>query len=238
MSQDQHLAAHSQFAQGIRSYRPSGWVTAYANLRATTLNFDYWWQKLAGHRIVSSDMAHKQPPVPLLSVARLEVDALIQYREAAKARGLNPSIKAAKQDSRLKADLLTMARVSNPAYVDAHNRMFHHMWHVWVLPPASSLSLIMKYITIGLATGTVAAAVWRYGYHLPERRKIDAFYKTLYSEHPEFWPALAMQKRNVRFLKRSPIQPRLFHTQTHLPSHSPPADFLTSIPLDSIFLSY
>lgn len=237
-SNEQHLAAQTRFAQSARSYRPSGWVTAFANLRSTTFSFDYWWQQLAGHRMITADMAHKQPPVPLLSVARLEVDALIQYREAAKAAGLDPSVKAAKYDARLKAELMTKARISNPAYVDAHNRMFHHMWHVWVLPPASSLSLIMKYISIGLITGTIAASIWRYGYHLPERRKIDAFYKTLYSEHPEFWPALAMQKKNVRFFGGYKTKPRLLHTQSHLPSPNPPAHFLALNSLDFTFLPY
>lgn len=231
MQPEQHFAAQTKFAQAVATYRPSGWVTALSNLRSTTLNFDYWWQRLAGDRMIAADMAHKQPPVPLLSVARLEVDTFITFRDAMKAQGLDTSIKAVKQDTQHKAYLLTQARVSNVAYVDAHNRMFHHMWHTWALPPASSLSLISKYIVVGLITGTIGACIWRYGYHLPERRKIDAFYKTLYSEHPEFWPALAMQQKKVR------KSPRLTHTQTHFTLHSPPCFFLHPLFIDFTYLT-
>ena len=198
MASNTNLVAQSNYVNSIRDYRPSGWVKAYVNARSTILNFDYWWYRLAGERIVASDLKAKEPPVPLLSVARLETDAFIAFREAAKKNGLDTSIAAAGQNVQYKTHLLAQARLSNPMWVDVHNRMYHHMWHVWVLPPAAALSMIGKYIAIGSITGTIAGAIWRYGYHLPERRKIDAFYKTLYAEHPEFWPALAMQKNNVR----------------------------------------
>jgi hypothetical protein len=159
------------------------------------LNVDYLWHKYAGQRIIDADLKHKTPPVPLLTMARLETDAFIAFREAAKKQGLDTSINAVAQNPQYKTHLLTQARVSNPVYVDASNRLIHHMWHSWALAPGSALSMIMKYITIGGVTGLFAAGVWRYGYHLPERRKIDAFYKSLYAEHPQFWPALAMQKK-------------------------------------------
>lgn len=198
MSVESHIAAAATFTDAMRNYRASGWVNGLAKLRGSFLHFDYWWDRLVGDRILARDAAHKEPPVPISSLQRLEVDAFIAYRQAAKAQGLDVSLSASKENAATKAFLFGQARANNAVYVDAHNRMYHHMWHMWVLPPGSALSVISKYIAIGIITGTAAAAVWRYGYHLPERRKIDAFYKTLYTEHPEFWPALAMQKRNVR----------------------------------------
>jgi len=198
MSSDSHLTAQSRYVDLHRDYRPSGWVNAYVKARSSFLNFDYWWDRLLGERIVASDLKAKEPPVPLLSVARLETDAFIAFREAAKKDGLDVSMAAVGQNVQYKTHLLGQARLSNPMWVDVHNRMYHHMWHVWVLPPAAALSMVGKYIAVGGISGLIAGSIWRFGYHLPERRKIDAFYKTLYAEHPEFWPALAMQKNNVR----------------------------------------
>ena len=195
MSANTFLETQAKFVENTRNYRPAGWLMAWANARATWLNFDHVWDNSLGQRIVDADVAHKEPPVSLLSVARLEVDAFVRFREQLKKDGLNPSIKATGEQNHYKAMALTAARVSNPVYVDVHNRMFHHMWHVWVLPPASGLSMISKYIFLGTTTGLFFGAIWRYGYHLPERRHIDAFYKSLYADHPEYWPALAMQKK-------------------------------------------
>lgn len=192
---DKAVELSHKFVEKTRNYRPSGWVLAWGNARATFLNFDYWWTNTLGNRIVEADMVQKKPPVPLLSLSRLELDTFIAFRETAKKQGIDTSINNAGQGFEYKAHLLSQARVSNPVYVEAHNRAVHHMWHTWGLAPASALSLIAKYIALGAVSGLFAAGIWRYGYHLPERRKIDTYYKSLYAEHPQYWPALAMQKK-------------------------------------------
>lgn len=208
------LNAQNAWVATSRKYRPSPWVAGLLNARSTWLNFDYWWDRTLGERIIHKDLEHKQPPVSLLEVSRLEVDTMIAYRESMKKVGVDPSITASTSQALYKAEKLAQVRAADQVYVDVINKMNHHMHHVYGMPPAHGLSLIMKYVVIGTITGTALAAVWRYGFHLPERRKIDAFYKSLYADHPEFWPALAMQqKKHVRPYLSLSLRD---HTNTHL----------------------
>lgn len=181
-------------------YNKGGFFQKYVEARSTWLNFDAIFNKYAGSIIFKRDMAEKKPPVSLSAFTAQEVDLVLKWQEVCKEQlKIDVSIKNLKnldKAQRAKAFELWGKTVhSSPEYLKNCKELSFHMWHVWSLPPASYKVAIARYLAVGTITGLIGGAIFKYGYHIPYRRKLDAYYKQLYTDHPEYWPALGATKK-------------------------------------------
>lgn len=180
-------------------YNKGGLLQKIVEARATWFNFDSVFNKFAGNLLFKRDMVEKKPPVSLSEFAAQEVDLVIKWQEACKEQlKIDTSIKNLKNltkgEKEQVFELWGKMVHSSPEYLKNSKELSFHMWHVWSLPPASYKVAIARYLAIGSITGIAGGLWFRYGYHIPERRKLDAYYKQLYKEHPEYWPALKVKK--------------------------------------------
>lgn len=168
-------------------------------------NFDLLWDKFAG-----SLLKKIYNPTPELSdkllkdLEKLELKIELTTREIMSRN--NKSAITAKEIATKPHSYIfynnfqILASPSNSALID--NAIFHS-FNSTKFVPVHSVIFIFKYFALGLITGTIVASMWRFGFHIPQRKRADAYYKRLYEDNPEYWPALAQQKYQdaKRFVK-------------------------------------
>lgn len=179
--------------------KKSSFIFKYFEARKTWLNFNHFYNTYVGNIVFRRDMEEKKPPVALDKFAVQELDLMIQWQKACKEKlNIDTSIKNLKNlTTKQKEEAFglwgNIVR-ENATYCKARSDLAFHMWHVWTLPPASYKVLIAKYLAIGGITAVAGGLVFKFGYHLRFRKKLDSYYKQLYQEHPEYWPALKVKK--------------------------------------------
>eukprot|EP01122_Echinamoeba_exundans_P000643 TRINITY_DN1056_c1_g1_i1.p2 TRINITY_DN1056_c1_g1~~TRINITY_DN1056_c1_g1_i1.p2 ORF type:complete len:197 (+),score=48.05 TRINITY_DN1056_c1_g1_i1:60-593(+) len=155
------------------------------------------WNATVGNRIISYTLEQRMPK-NLGELLSAEEEIIAEWKRKMAAQGVQVTIKSIREApfpqriAMMRA--LKEVRDAHPTHASLAKSLEEGMWETWHHAPATYRNWFSREITYGMVIGLGLGAVWKYGYELPLAERTEDYYRQLYKQNPELWPALTQRK--------------------------------------------
>lgn len=156
------------------------------------------WNAAVGKRIIDYTIEQRVPK-NLGELLTVEEEIVAEWKRKLAAQGIQATVKSIRE-APLPQRIAMMrtfkeVRDAHPTHAALARSLEEGMWNTWHHAPATYRNWFSREITWGTVIGLGLGAWWKYGYELPLQERTEDYYRQLYKQNPELWPALTAQKK-------------------------------------------